>query len=197
MGRGAGPRRRAQLVAAAGTVVGRLGVEAMTTRAIAQEAELPLGLIHYYFKAKNDILAAVLADCTERLVLLIGRSTGDTLADCLRGLLRAVVADQASGEQLAQLQLTVTLMRNPEMAAHGREKYDRLLAALADRFALADPELDADREAAARLAAVMLVMFDGLLLAAGGLSDQSRVDSLVLDSERAVLAVRATLSPGA
>jgi TetR/AcrR family transcriptional repressor of nem operon len=51
--------KRARLVAAARQMVHAHGVEKTTLADIAQAADVPLGNVYYYFKTKNDIVAAV------------------------------------------------------------------------------------------------------------------------------------------
>ena len=51
--------RRAQLVRAALTVASRDGIEAATVRAIAAEAGVSLGVVHYCFEDKNELLREV------------------------------------------------------------------------------------------------------------------------------------------
>jgi TetR/AcrR family transcriptional regulator, transcriptional repressor for nem operon len=53
------PGKRERLVAAASELLYRQGVERTTLADIAQAAEVPLGNVYYYFKAKDDIVAAV------------------------------------------------------------------------------------------------------------------------------------------
>ena len=51
--------RREQLVAAAIRVMTRDGVVRATTRAIASEAGMPLGVFHYAFRSKAELMAVV------------------------------------------------------------------------------------------------------------------------------------------
>ena len=51
--------RRAQLVRAALTVASRDGIEAAAVRAIAAEAGVSLGVVHYCFEDKNELLREV------------------------------------------------------------------------------------------------------------------------------------------
>lgn len=53
--------RTARIVAAAASVIAREGVERASIRRIAEEAEVPLGLIHYAFGSKRELFAAVYA----------------------------------------------------------------------------------------------------------------------------------------
>lgn len=52
--------KRDRLVEAASRMLYEQGVEATTLADIAQAAGIPVGNIYYYFKAKNDIIAAVI-----------------------------------------------------------------------------------------------------------------------------------------
>lgn len=56
--------RHDQLVRAARTVLCRNGVAGTTLRAVAAEAGVPLGTLHYVFPAKADLLLAVIDDTT-------------------------------------------------------------------------------------------------------------------------------------
>ncbi|MCB1384626.1 MAG: TetR family transcriptional regulator C-terminal domain-containing protein [Nitratireductor sp.] len=50
--------RRAELIAATLQVIARDGVKAATVRAIASEGKVTQGLIRYYFRSKDDLIAA-------------------------------------------------------------------------------------------------------------------------------------------
>jgi len=53
------PGKRERLLAAARELVYRQGVASTTLADIAQAADVPLGNVYYYFKTKDDIVAAV------------------------------------------------------------------------------------------------------------------------------------------
>ena len=53
------PGKRERLVAAARDLLYRQGVERTTLADIAQVADVPVGNVYYYFKTKDDIVAAV------------------------------------------------------------------------------------------------------------------------------------------
>ena len=55
------PGKRQRLVAAAGDLIYRQGVARTTLADIAQAADVPVGNVYYYFKTKDDIIAAVVA----------------------------------------------------------------------------------------------------------------------------------------
>lgn len=58
--------RRAALIAAAIDVIARDGLEGLTTDAIAERAELAVGLIYKYFPDKTELLAEVVQQLLER-----------------------------------------------------------------------------------------------------------------------------------
>jgi len=57
--------RRAEIVAAMLPVMARHGYERATIQAIAREAGLTPGLIHYHFKSKQEILVSLVQAITE------------------------------------------------------------------------------------------------------------------------------------
>jgi AcrR family transcriptional regulator len=54
--------KRERLVAAAREVMHQQGVERTTLADIAQTADVPLGNVYYYFKTKDDLIAAMIED---------------------------------------------------------------------------------------------------------------------------------------
>ncbi|MBO0864804.1 MAG: TetR/AcrR family transcriptional regulator [Mycobacterium sp.] len=56
------PSKRERLVAAACDLVYRQGVARTTLADIAQTADVPVGNVYYYFKTKDDIIAAVVQE---------------------------------------------------------------------------------------------------------------------------------------
>ena len=51
--------RREQLIEAAITVASRDGIEAATVRAVAAEAGVSLGVVHYCFQDKSELMRAM------------------------------------------------------------------------------------------------------------------------------------------
>ena len=82
--------RRAAIVAAAGRLIARHGLEAATVRGIAAEAGWSSGVIDHYFVDKDDLLLQALAASHRRISGRFGRVTRG-----LRGLaaVRALLAD--------------------------------------------------------------------------------------------------------
>ena len=54
------PGKRDRLVAGAGETIYRQGVEATTIADIAEVADVPVGNVYYYFKTKDDLVAATI-----------------------------------------------------------------------------------------------------------------------------------------
>ncbi|WP_460529879.1 TetR/AcrR family transcriptional regulator [Flindersiella endophytica] len=61
------PGKRERLIAAACELVYRQGVARTTLADIAQTADVPVGNVYYYFKTKDDIIAAILQARAEEL----------------------------------------------------------------------------------------------------------------------------------
>jgi TetR/AcrR family transcriptional regulator, transcriptional repressor for nem operon len=54
------PAKRARLVAAAAQLLHQQGIERTTLADIAKAADVPAGNVYYYFKTKDDVIAAVI-----------------------------------------------------------------------------------------------------------------------------------------
>src|SRR5437879_6262778 len=54
------PGKRDRLVAAAIELVHRQGIERTTLAEIAKAADVPAGNVYYYFKTKDDVIAAII-----------------------------------------------------------------------------------------------------------------------------------------
>ena len=66
--------RRSQLTRAAYKVVGQKGYYDFTIRDIAREAGLSTGLVHYYFKNKEDLLLTLLKEMNSNLKYFLNKS---------------------------------------------------------------------------------------------------------------------------
>ncbi|UDY25350.1 TetR/AcrR family transcriptional regulator [Nocardioides sp. Kera G14] len=163
--------RRDALVAAAGRVIARDGVGAATTRKIAAEAGLPLGMVHYWFGGKDDLLAAVVEKAVADLEAAshetpFFRGTGDLdLRDAFRAAWEFIVNDEP-GRQLSLYELTIVALRTQGMeklAAKQYASYRGVATATAQPwFEAYGGELPGGLEALARLIAVTI---DGAALA--------------------------------
>ncbi|MEV4896029.1 TetR/AcrR family transcriptional regulator [Nonomuraea sp. NPDC055795] len=92
--RAAGAKRQ-RLMSAAAEVVHRQGAERTTIADIARAADVPVGNVYYYFKTKDELVAAALSEHARRLGELTGRL--DELPDPrarLKGLVEAWVSQR-------------------------------------------------------------------------------------------------------
>ena len=125
--------RREKLVEAAIRVMTRDGVLKATTRAIAAEADMPLGVFHYAFRSKQELMAMVIETIARqsRNDIEAAVLSGDPpeLVDLvLRGLTAYfdhVVAHP--DEHLVTYELTATALRDPELGEVGRRQFDYYL----------------------------------------------------------------------
>jgi len=61
------PGKRERLIAAAAQLVHQQGVERTTLAEIAQAADVPAGNVYYYFKTKDEVIAAVIQAHAEQI----------------------------------------------------------------------------------------------------------------------------------
>ena len=139
--------RRERLVDAAIAVMTREGVGRATTRAIAAEADMPLGVFHYAFRSKSELMAMV----TQRIArqsksgiddAVLASGAADLLEVTRAGLLAYFehVVEHPNAH-LVPYELTTTALREPELEGLAAQQYDyslheneELLAAAAAVF---------------------------------------------------------------
>lgn len=164
--------RRARLVDAAIRVMTRDGVARATTRAITAEAEMPLGVFHYAFHDKAELMAMVTQTISRRSkagideAVLSSEPGEEWVAIALAGLVAYfdhVVAHP--DEHLVTYELSVSALRDPELRDAARRQYEyylteneKLLVAAAELF---DVEYAVPTSVLTRL---MFSLMDGLAL---------------------------------
>ncbi|WP_220448533.1 TetR/AcrR family transcriptional regulator [Nonomuraea mesophila] len=87
--------KRQRLTAAAARILHEQGVERTTIADIARAADVPVGNVYYYFKTKDDLVAAALSEHAHGLQTLTARL--DRLPDPrqrLKGLIEAWVSER-------------------------------------------------------------------------------------------------------
>lgn len=127
--------RRRQLIQAAIRVISAKGVAAATSRAIAREAGMPLGSVHYAFANQESLLDAVIAVVTEGERLEAVGDGKDLFADLGGAPVRPVdlirrfvwaylelLASDPHREQ-ALLELTFAALRRPGGQATAQRQY--------------------------------------------------------------------------
>jgi len=125
--------RRAQLIRAALAVASRDGIEAATVRAIAAEAGVSLGVVHYCFEDKNELLRelgdAIAAQGVDRVELarLARPDAHRAIGAAITTRWEAMRAHR--GVQLLGFELTTQGLRNPDLRGVATAQRDRNLRA--------------------------------------------------------------------
>lgn len=114
-------QRRAELTEAALRVMARDGAWALTTRALAAEAGLAHGSVHYAFSSKAEIVRAVIAADTESAVQIFSTvgAGGGGAREVLEHAFSAFVERILSHPQteLVLYELTLMAVRDPDLGA--------------------------------------------------------------------------------
>jgi DNA-binding transcriptional regulator YbjK len=113
--------RREQILEATLRVIGRDGREAVTHRAVAEEAGVPLGSTTYYFDSRDDLLGQALEHVSAQEVERYGRlgeelrsvKSGRELADRLISELVAAAEDRVA--YIAEYELWLEAGRRPDL----------------------------------------------------------------------------------
>lgn len=154
-----GERRRRELVQAGVELLGEVGWSGLTSRAIAQRAGAPPGLVHYHFgglpQLKRAVVAAVMTDAVEPVLEVLTASPSWS-----EGV--AVVIEASQDLTPAEARVTAELMsaslHDPEVAALMRGAQAELRGRLSRWLAglgVEEPE---------GMAVLTSAMLDGLVL---------------------------------
>ena len=150
--------RREEILEATLRVIGRSGREAVTHRAVAEEAGVPLGSTTYYFDSRDDLLGQALEHVarieTERHAEL-GRElrrarTPRQLADMLLDQLIAEIEDRDA--YIAEYELWLEAGRRPDLREAATSWCDAVQLAVAgamEKLGSTDPAADASLVVAA------------------------------------------------
>jgi TetR/AcrR family transcriptional regulator, regulator of biofilm formation and stress response len=133
--------RRERIAQAAISVVAERGVEGLTHRAVAAEAELPLGSTTYHFKSLDDLLATSIERAKEALDLRVEAWLADLPPDPDLPAALAAYLETATGpgraRSIAEHELYIAALRRPDLrrlADQWGEVIYRALARLTDRL---------------------------------------------------------------
>ncbi len=113
-------QRRTQLVEAAKAVMLREGAWGLTTRAVATEAGVPLGAVHYAFDSKGALISAVFGADIASVAAVVGEALargGSTEEIIVRAVRR--YAEELRRDPQAELvvqELGLMGVRDPELA---------------------------------------------------------------------------------
>ncbi len=128
--------RSKQFVAAARAVMARPGVAATALRAVAAEAEVPLGTLQYVFPSKELLLRAVIEAVIEEIsaVLTASVDVDRGLAHAVRQGLTVFWSELVVGQvdsQLMQFELVNYALRQPGLEHLAQWQYQRYADAIA------------------------------------------------------------------
>ena len=120
--------RREQLIEAALAVASRDGIDAATVRAVAAEAGVSLGVVHYCFQDKDELLRAMAHAITSAN---LERSLGelppeaDDPESVIEGVIDALWSGikESRGPQLLSYELTTSSLRHAELNQVAIEQY--------------------------------------------------------------------------
>jgi AcrR family transcriptional regulator len=125
--------RRELLVEAAIRVMTREGVAKATTRAIAAEAEMPLGVFHYAFRSKQELMSTVTETIARQSKAEIDAAVlGDGAPELLDLALAGICAYfdhvvQHPLEHLVTYELTTNALRDEELLEVAKRQYEYYL----------------------------------------------------------------------
>jgi TetR/AcrR family transcriptional regulator, regulator of biofilm formation and stress response len=170
-----GARRRDAILDAALRVIARRGVSAVTHRAVAAEAGVPLSSTTYYFESLDELLEDALLKFVHtengRLASVAARLEGSELGPLDRARLFRAELEETS---VAQFELYLEVSRRPRLSKVARRCLDLYAAAAESALRAAGAE---QPESYAR---AVVALFDGYGLhrIAGG-DDQGFEDALM------------------
>lgn len=126
--------RREKLVDAAITVMTRDGVARATTRAIAAEAGMPLGVFHYAFRSKAELMSLAIKRIARQSKIHIDEAVLSGSVDVRLEVVRAglfayfdhVIAHPQA--HLVTYELTTTALRDSDLDGLAKDQYDYYLA---------------------------------------------------------------------
>ncbi|WP_432945390.1 TetR/AcrR family transcriptional regulator [Kribbella sp. CA-253562] len=126
--------RRTELVQAAIQVATREGLAATTTRRIAQELGISVGVVHYCFRSKEELLhevIRVIADAqveAARTAIVPGADLAASVRNAFVGFWKLV--EETPEAQLLTYELTSWALRNADTEPLAREQRERQLAGI-------------------------------------------------------------------
>jgi TetR/AcrR family transcriptional regulator, regulator of biofilm formation and stress response len=150
--------RREQILEAALRVIGRAGIHAVTHRAVAEEAGVPLGSTTYYFDSRDDLIRQALEYVAASEIERYGKraeelrdvKTAHALADRLIDELVAAAEDRIA--YIAEYELWLEAGRRPELREAAQSWCDaeqRSVALAMQTLGSGDPSTDASLVVAA------------------------------------------------
>lgn len=159
-----GNDQRRRIIDAALKVFSEKGYARSTVRAIAAEANMTTGAIYYYFKDKDDLLAAAMEYAVHyvRRLSPVGADGTTRLEDDFLQDVEKATVERLKDRDLQKMQL----MLASELATHEgatlerhRENYDGIIRTTAEYF---EPALGTQSDDAYYLASILVAALDGM-----------------------------------
>jgi DNA-binding transcriptional regulator YbjK len=156
MGRRYDPERRQRIIDAAIAVVGERGIGGLSHRAVAAEADVPLGSTTYHFATLDDLLVAALDQINTACLADVERMERDApagapLADQMAWLMEQMLTGDRKRLEL-EYELYLAALRRASVRPIAAAFLDRMAALLERRTG--DPDV----------ARAVNALFDGMLL---------------------------------
>lgn len=134
-----GAERRGRIVEAACALLVRGGIQGWSTEKVAQEADCAKGLVHYHFRGRHALLAAVAARLARERCAGFQRALGGSPAAALDRMWVEAVRQVSSGEFGARQALLASGDAGVREACRAPEEaLPALAAAIGDAIALDD-----------------------------------------------------------
>ncbi len=180
--------RQQVILEAALRLLSRHGISGVSMRAVAREANVALGLMHYYFDDKTSLIAAALRRVEEQDVAIVEPDPSLAPEERLRSALRRVADPEflmVEGLSL-RLQLWALTQADETFASINRRAQRRYQEGLAALIGAARPGLsEQERE---RRALDIVILQNGLWLTSLLGLDRASVERTVARTEEIALA---------
>jgi AcrR family transcriptional regulator len=127
--------RRALLVQAAIKVMARDGVAHTTTRAIVAEADMQIGVLHYCFRSKEELVLEVMRTISSRAFEAVGQVLTETsdpaelIQRCISTYWEHIESDP--NEHQLTYELTQYALRQPGQREAATAQYDHYISSMA------------------------------------------------------------------
>lgn len=164
--RASGERRVEQILSAAVQVFGSGGPTAVTHRAVADAAGVPLGSTTYYFKDRDDLMQQTMRHAIDveakRLSAIVESFRGELTVDSSVALLTEMFFDKTVADplyDLALFEMFLEATRNPSVRSMTQD-WTRMIAELTSRV-LPPTDPAVPRDVAVQIVAAVI---DGLML---------------------------------
>jgi TetR/AcrR family transcriptional regulator, cholesterol catabolism regulator len=182
--------RQALIVEAAIGLLSRHGISGVSMRAVAREAGVALGLVHYYYDDKTNLIAAALRRVEEQDIAIVEPDSALRPEKRLRTALRRVADPEfLTTEYLSlRLQLWALAQAHETFAQINTEAQRRYREGLAALISAARPGLS--RAECARRAADIDILQNGMWLTALLGLDRASIRRTVKRSEEIALAAQ-------